>query len=295
VVGATAADGVGVTLGSTVGSGVGGGVRRGLGDADTSGDGVGVADALGAGVADGVAVALGVGAGVGAGVAVGAAVGAAVGSGAGDAEGSAVTTGDGVTDGATVAAGEWVTACVGRTVTTGVWLTWGTGDAVGSCEGTLVMSGVFVGVTAFVAGTDVPAGPVELPVNGLAVGAAERVVSVGATVGVATGVTIPPPVCGGGGAMIAEAAKTNAPPISATVTTVTIRVPVVRIAPRSTWRGRLASHERLSSRRRRSAMTAVRMRASNSGDAVGSGRLRSSSSSRVDPPSSAAHAGQPRT
>ena len=72
--------------------------------------------------------------------------------------------------------------------------------------------------------------------------------------------------------MIAEAAKTNAPPMSATVTTVTIRVPVVRIAPRRTCRGRLASHDRLSSRRWRSARTAARIRVSKSGEAVGSGK-----------------------
>jgi hypothetical protein len=81
-------------------------------------------------------------------------------------------------------------------------------------------------------------------------GTALCVASVGDAVGVTTSLgRLPPAVFGDGAAMNAEAANTNAVPVRATATTVTIRVPVVRIAPRKTCRGRLTHHDRLSSRR----------------------------------------------
>lgn len=237
-----------MTNGDSVGSGDGGGVRRGLGVAESSGVGVGVSDGLAVGVADGLAVAVGVADGSGVGVAVGAGVGLAV--GAGVAVGEAVTTGDGSTDeelvGEAVADGATVSAGVGCVVTTGAV----GGGAVGCCVGPSVTSGGFVTTGGKVTTTEVGAGAVGLPEFGPPMGTALRVVSVGATVGVATSVgTLPSPVCCGVGEMIAEAANTKAPPMSATATTVTIRVPVVRMAPRTICRGRLASHDRFSSRR----------------------------------------------
>ena len=76
---------------------------------------------------------------------------------------------------------------------------------------------------------------------GTTVGTALRTGSVGANVGVATGGTVARAVSGGeggSGKMKDEAANTKAPPINATATTVATRVPVVRIAPRNTWRGK---------------------------------------------------------
>ena len=91
------------------------------------------------------------------------------------------------------------------------------------------------------------------------------------------------------------AASTNAPPRKATVTMAATRVPVVRTAPRKMAVGRVASQERCSWRRSRSRIAARRIRSSTSGVAGGTGRLPSSASSRVAPPSSAWQAGQAST
>ena len=254
----------------TSGDTLGGGVRRGFGVADTSGDGVGVADGVSVGL--GVGVAVGVGDGVADSVGVG--VGSGVGSGVGDADGS--LEGDAVASGVGAGVGSGVDS-VGVAAET---LT--SGDGVNTCTG-------LVGDTT--TGVDF----ISTPEVGFGWDATPKVGSTGATVRDATGGNVPLADLRGGAEMNDDAANANAPPMSATETIVTTSVPVVRIAPRKTWRGRFANHERCSSRRCRSARTAARICASKSGETAGSGRLRSNSSSRVLPPSSAAHAGQSRT
>ena len=129
----------------------------------------------------------------------------------------------------------------------------------------------------------------------LAVGSAVWAAGTGVSVGVATGGMLA--LCEKGGSCLTncDAAKTKAPPSSATDRIVTIRVPVVRIAPRRTWVRRSESHERRSCRRARSSSAANRIRSSRSGVGRSTGSDPSSPRTRVLPPISAAQAAHPLT
>jgi hypothetical protein len=170
---------------------------------------------LGEGVGVGAGVELGEGGGVRRGFSVGLVVGVGCGVGCGvtaggdDAVGSDV--GDGLGEGEIDGEGDGVGVGSGVRTTTGVCVAT-TGDGVGT--------GVAVGVGAIVAGCGV----------GEAVGVERNARSFGSC------------------AMMLEVAKTNAPPRSATVTIVRTSVPVVLIAPRTTWVRRLAIKDRRSRR-----------------------------------------------
>lgn len=267
-----------------------GGVRRGLGVADGSGLGVGLSVGSTDGVGDGLAVALGDGDGVSDGSGLGVAVGSAVGA----------TVGSGVTLGSTLTLGSGVTEAIGSGdgVASGVVV--GSGDEVGASMMAGVGATVGGGVTTRrgVSVGDTTTGAVAAGVLvGCPVGAALRVGSVGASVGVATGGNVAREVSGvegGNGRMNDDAAKTNAAPTSEMAMIVATRVPVVRIAPRRTCRKNPPSA--LDSRRiRRSLMAASMIRASRSGEGAGWGSVRSSSINRVIVPSSAVQLTQSRT
>ena len=214
---------------------------------------------------------LSVGDGVGVGEGVGVAAGVGEGSTDGEGVGVASAEGLGLALGVSLGLGEGsgVAAGVGGAV----------GAGVGSGAGVAETPGVGRGVAGFVAGA--------------AVGTAEA----GVSVGVATGARVARATGWNAGSCATtwEAANTNAPPSSATVMIVTIRVPVVRIAPRRTWDRRSESHEPCVLRRRRSSKAASRMRSSRSGVGRGVGSEPSRPRTRVLPPISAAHAAHPLT
>ena len=160
----------------------------------------------------------------GGGVRRGFSVGNGSGVGVGEGVGSAVALGDGSTEG------------VGERLGSGVGL--GLAEGSGEIEGSGVSVGAGVITGSGVAETTGLGRGVDI-VEGSAVWAAGTEV-----VGVATGVMLArSPVNTGSCATTCEAAKTKAPPRSATVMIVTIRVPVVRIAPRMTWVRRSDSQE----------------------------------------------------
>ena len=220
------------------------------------GDGVGSAD--GGGVRRGFSV------GDGSGVGVGEGVGSAVALGDGSTEGVAVGLGSGVALGVADGSGEavWAGGSVGAGVITGsgVAETTGLGRGVDVVEGSAVWA----------AGTEV--------------------------VGVATGGMVTRGAVNTGKfETTCDAANTNAPPSRATDRIVTIKVPVVRIAPRRTWLRRSESHERWARRRARSSRAATRIRSSRSGVGRGTGNDPSRPSTRVLLPISAVQAAQPFT
>ena len=153
-----------------------------------------------------------------------------VGVGVGDGVGSAVAVGVGSTEGDGEADGS----------SEGLGLALSSGVAEGSGEGV----GTAVGSGDGVAETPEVGRGVAVAVPGAAVGTAEA----GASVGVATGGRVARATGwkGGNCATTCEAANTKAPPSSATVTIVTISVPVVRMAPRMTCVRRSDSQERCS-------------------------------------------------
>ena len=172
--------------------------------------------------------------------------GVGVGEGVGEGVGSAVALGDGSTEGV----GDVLGSGVGLGVAEGSGEIEGSRDSVGAGvitgSGVAETTGLGRGV-AFVEGSAVWAAGTE-------------------GVGVATGGTVARcPVNTGSWATTWDAAKTNAPPSSATERMVTSRVPVVRIAPRMTWVRRSDSHERWARRRARSSSAAIRIRSSRSG------------------------------
>ena len=226
------------------------------------GEGEAVAVGSGVSVGSGVAVGTGVGSGVGAGVVVGSGVAVALGSGV--AVGSGETR---ASAGVSAGSGDGVGTSVGSGGAVSSGGAVGAGVALGTCVGAAV--GRIVGETTTGAGVN------EVPELGTTVGAALRPGSVGANVGVATGGTVARAVSGGEGGrgnMKDEAANTKAAPINATARTVATSVPVVRIAPRNTWRGSPEYQGRRSTRSRRSASATEMIRASKSADACGSGR-----------------------
>jgi hypothetical protein len=194
---------------------------------------------------------------------------------------------------------------VGSAVGVGVGSTDGDGEADGSsdglglalssgvAEGSGVGVGAVVGSVVGVAETPELGRGVAVAVPGGAVGTAETGVSVGVATGgrVARGAGWKAGSC----ATTCDAANTKAPPRSATVMIVTIRVPVVRMAPRMTCVRRSDSQERCSCRRRRSSNAATRIRSSRSGIGRGVPSEPRSPRTRVLPPISAAHTGQPLT
>lgn len=155
-------------------------------------------------------------------------VGDGVGVGVGDGVGSAVALGDGSTEGEGEAEGS----------SDGLALGEASGVAEGSGEGV----GAGVGSGDGVAEAPEDGRGVAVFVPGAAVGTADA----GVSVGVATDSRVARAAGWNAGSCATtwEAAKTNAPPSSATVMIVTISVPVVRIAPRRTCVRRSESHER---------------------------------------------------
>lgn len=181
------------------------------------------------------------------------------------------------------------------------------GVGVGSSDGDAEASGVALGLTegsadvdgSSVAGAGVTGSGVAestglcrgVEVGGSAVWAAGTEI-----VGVATGGRVARcPMITGNCATTCEAANTNAPPSRATVMMVTIRVPVVRIAPRMTCERRSESHEPWARRRARSSRAASRIRSSRSGVGRGIGNDPRRLSTRVLLPISAVHAAHPLT
>jgi hypothetical protein len=142
----------------------------------------------------------------------------------GDGVGSAVALGDGSTDGVGDGLGSGVGLGSGLAEIEGATDSVGSGVATGS--GVAETTGLGRGVAVVV---------------GSAVGAAETGVSVGVATG---GIVAGCPMNSGNRTTNCDAAKTKAPPRRATDRIVTIRVPVVRIAPRMTWVRRSDSQER---------------------------------------------------
>lgn len=195
----------------------------------------------------------GVGSADGGGVRRGFSVGDGLGVGVGEGVGSAVALGDGSTEG------------VGEALGSGVGL--GLAEGSGESEGSMVPAGAGVIAGAGVA-ESTGLGRGVAVIEGSAVGAAGT-----EGVGVATGAMVArASVNTGSRWTTCDAAKTKAPPSSATDRMVTISVPVVRIAPRMTWVRRSDSHERWSPRRARSSRAASRIRSSRSGVGRGMGR-----------------------
>jgi hypothetical protein len=211
--------------------------------------------AVGGGVRRGFSVGAGVGSGVGVGSAVALGVGSTEGSGVGVGVGSGVAEGDGSID------------TDGSAVLDGAGVVVDSGD----CE----TAGL--GVVAIVEGSAVWAAGTEV------VGVATGSMVARGKLAVITGTTN------------CDAANTNAPPSSATDRMVTTRVPVVRIAPRTTCVRRSATQDRLAWRRARSSSAATRIRSSRSGVDRGTASEPSRLRTRVLLPISAEHAGQPRT
>ncbi len=219
----------------------------------------------------------GVGSADGGGVRRGFSVGDGLGVGVGEGVGSAVALGDGSTEGV----GDGLGSGVGLGLAEGSGETEGAKDSVG--PGVVTGSGVAES-TGLGRGVAV--------VEGSAVWAA----GTGVSVGVATGGMVARwPLNTGSCETTCDAANTNAPPSSATDIIVTMRVPVVRIAPRMTWVRRSDSQDRLAPRRARSSRAASRIRSSRSAVGRATGSEPSSPRTRVLLPISAVQAAQPLT
>jgi hypothetical protein len=182
-------------------------------------------------------------------------VGAGVGVGDGLADGGGVRrgfVGDGVGDGVGVGDGSAVALGDGAGVELGsATLGWdetaGLADSPGLGLGVATGLAVEAGVTTTAGGVSLTEGTADT-IGWTIVGAGVRVMSV-PTVARAEGA--------GAGWVSSAAARTAAPPSNPTVTMATMRVPVVRTAPRKTCVWRSWSHERWSCRRTRSAIAAA--------------------------------------
>lgn len=193
---------------------------------------------MGDGAADGAGVGVGDGLADGGGVRRGMVVGDGDGEGVGLGDGSALALGDG----AGVALGSPIL---------------GSAEAAGLADGVGVGAGVWYSpVLPLTVGAGVATTAGGVPWVGVA---ADSVgwTFVGAGVGVMSTTTVAREDGAGAGCVSSAAPRTAAPPSKATVTTATMSVPVVRIAPRKTCVWRFSSHERWSCRRARSAIAAA--------------------------------------